>query len=144
MIRVAVAVVVGSVVFATVLAAASSFSLSALPLAAGSSAIPRCDPDGFAEILPGDFTTSAIVELKYTAVTVRDISEACSGGQLQLQLIDASSNQIPNGSGSLALQAGSTMTCTAGVCEASVPFATAVDGAEQANIQAANIVIVEP
>lgn len=71
-------------------AAASSLGLATDTLAAGSSAVMACDPDGVA-------LSYTVVDGKVTDVTVDGLHADCVGGDLSLTLVDSTGAGIGSG-----------------------------------------------
>jgi hypothetical protein len=84
--RLVVALMVGTMVFAAVYAAAASVSLTSESLAAGDAVVGRCDGT--------QFTTEGFIKLAdddtITHVKIGGIDEACVGGMLTVTLVDES------------------------------------------------------
>lgn len=76
-------------------AAAASLGIVSGPLAAGTTAVPACDTDGFT------YTRALDASHDVAQVTVSGINAACAGGTLVLTLTDSSAAAIGSGSGAV-------------------------------------------
>jgi hypothetical protein len=91
--RALIALVLGSIVFATVYAAAASVNVSSDNFGAGDAAVSKCDEDGFTTV---GFTTNESAQV--TAVTIGDIADACLGGTMTVNLLSNSKAAVGAGS----------------------------------------------
>jgi hypothetical protein len=96
-----VALVLGSIVFATVYAAAASVSLSSSDLAAGDTVVSKCDPNGFTTV---SFTTNESAQI--TAVTLGDIADECIGGTMTVNLLSNDNEPVGSGTATVDFTAG--------------------------------------
>jgi hypothetical protein len=113
--RVLLAVVAGTIVFATVYGAAASLMLTSADLGSGDVVVSKCDPNSFTV---DGYTINASNQI--TDVQIGDIAPACIGGELTVTLTDATN---------VELAAGSTAAVTSPTTTVSVtpfPNATAV------------------
>ena len=105
--RVMAAVVVGSVVFTTVLASAANLMVDGGPLGAGASVVSSCDTDGVTTTFTAGF--DAIQGYTVTGVTISGIDAvACAGRTISTRLTDGSDLSV--GAGGPVAVTGATVT----------------------------------
>lgn len=121
--RILVALAAGVLVFATLFGLAATLSVGAADLAAGSSVVGSCDPDGVTTSYANawDSTDS---RYEVTSVTVNGIADACDGKTLGVSLTDSGNALLASGSVTVPTDVGTS--ATVGSLSPSDPAASAV------------------
>lgn len=122
--RLILALVIGGVVFATVVGMAASLgTVTAKDLGAGNSTVASCDTDGVSV----SYSTSydgASGRYEVASVTVDGIADTCDGQTLTVVLADSAGAQLAEGSVTVPVDGAAT---TASVTLANPPAASAVE-----------------
>ena len=106
----AVLVATGTVSYA----AAATLHTASKTIGSGRVAVPACDSDGFS------YTRTLDGSHDITSVTVSGINAACSGGTLQLALIDGSNAALGSGSAAVDGSGSATVSITGTALASSV------------------------
>ena len=105
--RIAIAIITGLTVFATVFAVAASLNVSAATLGAGTGTVASCDTDGVATTFDTTYS-SAAAGYKVTIVHISGIATpGCDGKTMKVTLVGAADASLAENTVTLATPAAS-------------------------------------